>query len=284
MAEAREAVYVRKRVARRRSFFQKHKVLVLFLVGASVCFLWCLFTEGFRKPPASVKLAAPPAITVPETDPGLQPAKYERVVYPYSVIPGGAYSRQELAARAGEDRVVANHFADFALNQARAVRSEADKMVHVSYRLGDKVFWTQKTIKVPKGEALMTDGRDFARARCGNRISVLPQAPVSEEEPDVAAFEVAVPDRPEPFSLEILPDTGLEVKEFSALNAPGISPVIPIAPILPMRPPPLSPHVYYPPFVIYPPANDLVVPEPGTLGLLLAGLTVFSIYRCLRRK
>jgi len=231
-----------------------------------------------------MRLAAPPATTVPETAPGLQPAKYERVVYPYSVIPGGAYNRQELAARVGEDRVVANHFADFALNQARAVRSEADQTVHVSYRLGDKVFWTKKTIKVPKGEALMTDGRDFARARCGNRISVLPQAPVSEEEPDVAAFEVAVLDRPAPFSLEILPDTGLEVKDFSALNAPGISPVIPIAPILPMQPPPVSPHVYYPPFVIYPPVNELVVPEPGTLGLLLAGLTVFSICRRLRRK
>ncbi len=274
-------MYVRKRVARRRNFFQKHKVLVLFLVGASVCFLWCLFTEGFRKFPISMRLAAPPAITVPETAPGLQPAKYERVVYPYSVIPGGAYSRQELAARMGEDRVVANHFADFAVNQARAVRSEADKMVHVSYRLGDKVFWTKKTIKVAKGEALMTDGRDFARARCGNRISVLPQAPVSDEEPDVAIFEIAVVQPYEPPRVEILPESGLELKEFSPLDAPAIPPITTNLPILP---PPVEPYDYYPPFVIYPHMSDLVVPEPATLGLLLAGLTVFSICRCFRRK
>lgn len=274
-------MYVRKRVARRRSFFQKHKVLVLFLVGASACILWYLFTEGFRKPPVSVSLTTPPSSAVPDTTPGFQAAKYERVVYPYSVIPGGAYNRRELAASIGGDRIVADHFADFAVSQAKIIRAEADKIVHVSYRLGDRVFWTKKTIKVPNGEALITDGRDFARTRCGNRISVLPQAPVSDEEPDVAAFEIEVAQSYEPPRVEILPESGLELKEFSPLDAPAIPPITTNLPVLP---PPVEPYDYYPPFVIYPPMSDLVVPEPGTLGLLLAGLTVFSICRCFRRK
>ncbi len=277
-------MYVRKRVARRRSFYKKHKALVLFLTGASVCILWCLFTEGIRRPPVSMSRTATPSVGVPETIPGFQPAKYTRAVYPYSVIPGGAYNRRELAASMNRDRVVADHFADFALNQASVVRSEADNRVHVSYRLGDKVFWTRKTIKVPKGEALITDGSDFARTRCGNRISVLPQAPVSDDEPDVAAFDVAVLGQYEPFSLEILPDSGLEPERFSALNPSGIAPITPVAPILPIQPQPGRPYYYYPPFVLYPPTKDLVVPEPGTLGLLLAGLAVLSMRRFFRRK
>jgi hypothetical protein len=67
--------------------------------------------------------------------------------------------------------------------------------VYVSYRKGDKVYWTAKKLQLAEGETLLSDGRSEIRGRCGNRISDLPQLPVeargpSEEELD-SSVEVA---------------------------------------------------------------------------------------------
>ena len=61
--------------------------------------------------------------------------------------------------------------------------------MYVSYRLGDRVFWTAKTLKLAKGEAVITDGVNEARARCGNRLSPTPVEPVSPEQPPPQVFE-----------------------------------------------------------------------------------------------
>ncbi len=51
------------------------------------------------------------------------------------------------------------------------------KLVYVSYRIGNKVFWTKHKLALRKGEAMLSDGTNMARTRCGNRISVLPVRP-----------------------------------------------------------------------------------------------------------
>ena len=69
-------------------------------------------------------------------EPGLEEAFYTtrsgRVVYPYSVIPGGVHSREELAAAISKDAVVAAHFANFNVNRARIIRAEETKFLQVS--------------------------------------------------------------------------------------------------------------------------------------------------------
>jgi len=196
------------------------------------------------------------------------------LVYPYSVIPGGVRSREELSRKIEKDPVVATHFAGFQADDARIVKSEEPQSVYVSYRRQNKVYWTAKTVKIPKGETLITDGKDTARTRCGNKISVLPQEPIAEEEPPPETFEVPIIARAEPpaFDLVKLPEGELEFQ-----------PNVPIIPILPMEPPRILPYYYRPLFVVNPPPG-IDVPEPGTLILLASGLMGILAFRFARKK
>src|SRR3984957_14211462 len=117
-----------------------------------------------------------------------------RPLYPYSVIPGGAANPQELKTAVLHDPVVAAHYAVFNLEKAHVVRQDADRPMYVSYRLGDRVFWTTKALVIHKGEKLISDGAHEARTRCGNRLSASPVAPVSPEQPP--ADVLAAPEAP----------------------------------------------------------------------------------------
>jgi len=131
----------------------------------------------------------PSATTEPATAPFwppsslLLPTGHSRAVYPYSVIAGGAQSPQELMQAMAVDPVVAQHYADFDITKARRVTLEAPQLMYVSYRIGNKVFWTKHKLALRKGEAMLTDGRNMARTRCGNRVSVLPVRPNAPAEP-----------------------------------------------------------------------------------------------------
>jgi hypothetical protein len=111
------------------------------------------------------------------------------VVYPYSVIPGGVQTPEDLHRVSDHDRIVGGHYAGFDFRNARIVELNQPKLVYLSYRMGDKVFWTAKRISLRKGEKLITDGRTTARTRCANQISESPQPAVSPFEPPAAKFE-----------------------------------------------------------------------------------------------
>jgi PEP-CTERM motif len=117
------------------------------------------------------------------------PAGHSRAVYPYSVIAGGAESSQELRDAVAADPVVAAHYADFDVAKAHRVTLETPKLVYVSYRIGNKVFWTKNKVALRKGEAVLSDGRNMARTRCGNRISVLPVRPNAPAEPTASDLD-----------------------------------------------------------------------------------------------
>jgi hypothetical protein len=61
-------------------------------------------------------------------------------------------------------------------------------VAHVSYRIGDDVFWTKKPLLLKAGERLLTDGEHYARTRCGNQLAASP-GPVSADEPPAGAFD-----------------------------------------------------------------------------------------------
>jgi PEP-CTERM motif len=127
-------------------------------------------------------LAAHPGWSAPARDAG-------RLVYPYSVIPGGVRTPRDLHEVSQHDRVVARHFAGFDFQRAKVVELDQAKLVYVSYRIHDQVFWTRKQTRLRKGEKLITDGKITARTRCANRVSALPQHAVSPEEPLAERFE-----------------------------------------------------------------------------------------------
>jgi hypothetical protein len=97
--------------------------------------------------------------------------------YRYSIIPGGAYTVAELKAALERDPVAAAHYSDFNLAKARLMTLDADMQFYVSYRVGDKIYWTRRLITLHKGEQVITDGVNLARIRCGNRLRLKPSEP-----------------------------------------------------------------------------------------------------------
>src|SRR5262249_9541341 len=115
-----------------------------------------------------------------------------RPVYRYSVIPGGAYRAAELRAKLRWDEVAAGHYQPFDLARLRTIESKFSVPVYVSYRVDHAIYWTRRPMRIPAREVLLTDGRLYARARCGNRISETPLGPTilpPEAEPTQAAFD-----------------------------------------------------------------------------------------------
>lgn len=106
-----------------------------------------------------------------------------RPVYPYSVIRGGAYTRAELIDALDRDPVAARHYLAFNRSSIHATDSPFSEPVFLSYRVGNEVYWTSRPVRLPRGETLLTDGKNYARARCGNRVSETPRTPVSDTEP-----------------------------------------------------------------------------------------------------
>ena len=107
-----------------------------------------------------------------------------RPTYPYSVIPGGVHDVNELRELAARDYVVRRHYARFNYDRASLVRAGEGRLVYMSYRRGDAIFWTRKKVHLHPDELLLTDGEITARARCGNQVSEMPKSEVSEEEPE----------------------------------------------------------------------------------------------------
>lgn len=137
-----------------------------------------------------------------------------RLVYPYSIIPGGVTSPEELRQAAAHDPVVGSHYAGFNYRRAHLIIVRQAQKVYLSYRSHDKVYWTVKQASLHPGEKLLTDGNLTARTRCGNQVSVLPQLATSPEEPTLAELDrpdaiasgmEGLPPSPNPTSLAVDP-------------------------------------------------------------------------------
>ncbi|NIA54570.1 PEP-CTERM sorting domain-containing protein [Massilia sp. TW-1] len=164
---------------------------VLGVAACAAAFALAMRPSAPSAPAAGVTaLAAAPA---PAT--AVQPAaeqvetKKTRRVYAYSIVPGGVLDRRELAHAIVVDKVVAAHYAAFEASKATVKTVAAPRGVYVSYRKGDKVYWTAKKLQLAQGETVLSDGQNEIRTRCGNRISDVPRLPVevkgpSEEELD----------------------------------------------------------------------------------------------------
>jgi hypothetical protein len=115
----------------------------------------------------------------------------KRKLYPYSVIPGGLEDVNDLRNAIAHDPLVAAHYANFNMAQARIVQLDRDQPVYVSFRLNNRIYWTKKTLLLHRGERVITDGPHYARTRCGNRASDSPETPTSPIEPAAEAMDAA---------------------------------------------------------------------------------------------
>jgi hypothetical protein len=164
----------------------------------------------------------------------------QRPVYPYSVVAGGVKDVSELKWAAEHDPVVAKHYAGFDYDHARVVRLVLERSAYISYRIGNKLYWTRRRVKLKKGETVITDGKITARTRCANRVEEIPQQANSSSEPPIVAFDQPMmPDLgpasqtpPVPFQSALLtqPAGGPAAPPLSLFNPIGGGIWIPIAP------------------------------------------------------
>ena len=144
----------------------------------------------------------------------------ERLVYRYSVIPGGAYSTDDLRHAIRVDPIIAAHYQDLDQSKLQVRTVARDQYAYVSYRKGDQVLWTKSKVLLRQGETIITDGTKQVRAKCGNCISLEPQLPTAADEPEVVEFDRLVD--PDPASVP--------AEETEVALVPPASPVAAAAP------------------------------------------------------
>ena len=222
----------------------------------------------------------------------------KRKVYPYSIVPGGAEDLRQ-ARQAMNDPAVRAHYSNIDFAQLHQVKLGVNLSGYVSYRWGDKIYWTSKKVTLRAGETVFTDGTHVVRGRCLNCYSALPMFPTRPNEPTELALDspvempVTVYSFPKlPVLAPVLPVPPGELTP----TVPVIPAVLPIGsggggggggfwfPLIPIIPPihhhpggpgsPTSPGVPIPPPVIPPVA---VVPEPRYGWLVLAGLFALGL-------
>lgn len=212
--------------------------------------------------------------------PGRQPAAAlklpQRRIYPYSVIPGGVQSPQELRNAAAHDPQVAQLYANFDLSDARIERLTRDREVYVAYRYDNRIYWTKKRLLLHAGETVITDGKEMGRTRCGNRVSETPMQPVRQDEPPNAAANAPVPEIVANSStLPVLP-----------MKSPYVDPRVNGLGLLPQAfaSPSLNPPLFFPPigggassFPNVTPPPPVPTPEPGALPLIALGLAALGV-------
>jgi len=261
----------------RNSGSLKHKIgisaaLTVIVISILLSFAALAPNSHRRGPPAEstsiIESHLPPAfpLVVSDSDPHISFAR--RPLFPFSVVPGGVESARELSNAIVNDPVVAKHYVGFNAGTARVVTLNQDLRAYVSYRIGGDIFWTKKQISLHKSETLISDENIEARTRCGNRVSLTPQLPISTREPSPEALDAPqIPEIGNPgmdsFSFQLLPnqvpsENSFAMTEGEILVGPVVPPSIwepnpPVGPLPPIPPPPI------------------VTPEPSTgLFLILA--------------
>ena len=269
------------------------------LAVLTLVFLGYSFYPGF----ASDSSLAPDSASANESShpydvatipPLLEDIPAAQLVFPYSVIPGGAHNSRELSDAARREPVIAAHYAEFSVAHTRVIRLPYDKLAYVSYRLGNHIYWTKTKVTLHQGETLLSDGEHLARTRCGNRISDVAMTLVSPQEPPQKLL--STPFVPAHVNVEpgFRPDGPIWPENAAAPvlmamhdmpPAPGSGPGFP--PLLPVfccrdksSPATLSSPLPQPG---YPPPPSVTTPEPGAFLLLLWGLVLLPFLIHLRR-
>jgi hypothetical protein len=149
----------------------------------------------------------------------------KRKVYPYSIVPGGAQDLHQ-AKVAMADPAIKAHYAGIDLVQLKQVKLTTNLTGYVSYRWGDKIYWTKKTLTLRAGETVFTDGTHIVRGRCLNCYSALPMLPVRPNEPSAKLMDTPVEMPVTVYSFPRLPVMAPELPIPPGELTPGV-PVLP---------------------------------------------------------
>jgi hypothetical protein len=183
----RDYIVIRKRKSTRSGTLLSQGIVVVSVVAAAILFLTAtafLLRPFERSKGTGAKDEAASLLPLSIQEYALKfPKQFDRLVYPYSVVPGGVANAAEARNAVLTDSVVRAHYRHLDLGNLRSAVLAEDRMAYVSYRKGDRVFWTARKIRLFKGETLLTDGTSMVRGRCGNLVSDSPRDMASLKEP-----------------------------------------------------------------------------------------------------
>ena len=173
---------------------RKKRQRIRLCIVAAIAVVATVAAMTWEQGPAAIKTsaAAAPGVQLAVATAAPAAAATTRRVYPYSIVPGGVATRDDLQRRVSTDAVVARHYATFDVKKAHALAVPKARAVYVSYRKGDKVFWTAHKVMLAAGETVLSDGASEIRGRCGNRISEKAQLPVAMNEPTEAELDASM--------------------------------------------------------------------------------------------
>jgi len=177
-----------------------------------------------------------------------------RNVYPYSIVPGGALTLEE-ARQAMNDPAVKANFAGFDFAKLRQVKLARDLVGYVSYRWGEKTYWTSNVVTLRAGETVYTDGIHLVRGRCLNGYSPVAMLPIGPDEPTEEVLDTPME---MPVIAYSLPQPSMEPPEMP----PSPEELTPTVPIPPMP----GSGLWYPLVPIIPPIHrrpTTAAPPPG---------------------
>jgi hypothetical protein len=229
----------------------------------------------------------------------------KRKVYPYSIVPGGAQSLLE-AKHAMTDPAVKANYATVNFAQLKQVKLTENISGYVSYRWGEKIYWTKKRLTLRAGETVFTDGTNIVRGRCLNCYSALPMLPTRPSEPTEVVFNAPTEMPVTVYSFPKLPVLAPELPIPPGELTPAVPTILPTVvatvvktgggfwfPIIPFIPPihhrPSSPTSPGSPGTPGGPGTPpippvAVVPEPNLVWLLFAGFLALALGHGLRRR
>jgi hypothetical protein len=182
----------------------------------------------------------------------------QRKVYPYSIVPGGAETVSQ-AKWLMADPAVKVHYANIDVRQLRQEKLTANLSGYVSYRWGEKIYWTSRKITLRAGETVFTDGAHIVRGRCLNSYSALPMLPVRPHEPTELALDAPVEMPVTVYSFPKLPVVTPELPPPPSDLTPTV-PVIPTSVAPPTAKPPR--HIWFPLIPIIPPIHHHTWRQP----------------------
>jgi hypothetical protein len=206
--------------------------------------------------------------------------------YRYSLVPYGVEFPEKLQDAVARDQDLADHFKDFDFSKAKFIVLDRDTCAYVSFRKQNKIRWTTQCVMLHKGELILTDGRTMVRARCGNRISYIPQAPFDPVPVDELDRTDAPPNDSPDISRNFefgnippLPPNGPgDVPPTTASNYPPVIPIIPVGTVRTISP------VGAGPCCAVIPVSPVAVPELDSGAMLFMCSLVLSGAAHLRQR
>lgn len=226
--ELRRALTRQRRLRRLDRRLPFRLLALLLLTGAAALYWKWPALEVLREPKHALRQAPP---SVSDQSRRLFSDRSTRLIYAYSVVPGGVTGAEEAQRAVAGDPVVGEHYRGLDLAHLRVTALETEKLAYVSFRKGDQVYWTTRKVRLPAGETVLTDGANLVRARCGNRISDAAMSKTTPQEP--ALVELDTPLLPGGPMAPLETPLALEQARLLTLGTPPILPQMPPLPEVP---------------------------------------------------